>query len=573
MTAVWRENLRSLARAPMFWIIGFAAILRLVAITWGLPASDGWDDDGIAPRNIVSGLILTYQPGSYYIYPPLHYLLLTILTLPVTLVSLINAHSLHQQDVIASFIQPQYMTVDALVARLVNSAMSLGTILCVARITELIAGKRAGLFAAAALALEATGVYYAHVTNLDAAYLFWTSLSLLFWTRLVIEHEPKHLRWGIMFAAAAIATKDQAYATFLLSAPALLAVWFLADSWPRRHAAKVIRPLALWTLIALFALLLADGAITNPVGFLKRLEFLTGPASRDYAFYAESWRGRLALLTDMAGHFPHSYPVAAASLGLIGLALHVFNRHMDPARWAAGLLPLFAILSFTLAFNFVALRSEERFVLPQWVFSAVYIGIAADFLVFSDLRAVRYAAGCLLLPLAFYALFECAALDRAFLADPRYDAERWLRAHVHPGQTLEIQGQNCYLPRLPEGAVMTRVDTRPLVPRNPQIHVTEARQAYEDIEQRRPQFILIPKTWIMPFLLPEGDPGPGRIYSMRQERNFKNTSERDYFAALSAGRLHYRLAHESVYQPGFWPDVTIHESLGQSVEIFERNPG
>ena len=34
------------------------------------------------------------------------------------------------------------------------------------------------------------------------------------------------------------------------------------------------------------ALLLVDGAITNPSGFARRIAFLTGPASHDYFEYA-----------------------------------------------------------------------------------------------------------------------------------------------------------------------------------------------------------------------------------------------------------------------------------------------
>jgi hypothetical protein len=47
---------------------------------------------------------------------------------------------------------------------------------------------------------------------------------------------------------------------------------------------------------------------------------------------------------------------------------------------------------------------------------------------------------------------------------------------------------------------------------------------------------------------------------------------RNYFTALFAGRLPYRLAHKSTYVPGLWPSVDGYESLTQSVFIFERVP-
>jgi hypothetical protein len=549
-----------------------AAALRIVAIGWGLPASDGWDDDGIAPRDIVVGVIETYTPRHYYIYPPLQFIILTVLTLPVSIVALMNAHSLHPQDIIASFIQIRYMTVFAIVARLVSWAMSLATMVLVFRLTERVADRRAGLFAAAACALSATLTYYGHVTNLDSAYLFWTLLSLWFWVRVITEQRTALIRWGMLSAVAAVATKDQAYAVFLIAIPLTLAAWFAADPWPRQNWRKIAKGLLVWGIVAALALLLIDGAITNPTGFARRLDFLSGPASRDYAYYSADWRGRFALLMDMWGTFPRSYPVAALSLGVLGLFFQ-FQQGRG-ARWAAGLLPFFAILSFTLAFNFTVLRSEDRFVLPQWLFASVYIGIACAQLVFAVRPAIRYAARLVLVPLALYAFYECAAVDAAFIHDPRYEAETWLAAHVKPGDTMEIYGQNCYLPRLPAGAMMTRVDSKPLVPRNPQLDVTEVSQPFEAIARRNPKFILIPEIWVRPYLLSPDTPlPPGQVYSARQEQTFARTGARAYFRQLYAGRLPYRLVHQSVYDLGIWPMVRIHESLGETIQVFERVSG
>ena len=47
-------------------------------------------------------------------------------------------------------------------------------------------------------------------------------------------------------------------------------------------------------------------------------------------------------------------------------------------RNVAGFLPLLAMISFTLCFNFVALRSDDRFLLPQAVLACVYIGVAVE---------------------------------------------------------------------------------------------------------------------------------------------------------------------------------------------------
>lgn len=79
------------ARAPLFWILVVATALRLFGLTWGLPAADGWDDDGVAPRNFLVGAVQSFMPGAFFTYPPLHMILLMLLTLPGWLHALLSA--------------------------------------------------------------------------------------------------------------------------------------------------------------------------------------------------------------------------------------------------------------------------------------------------------------------------------------------------------------------------------------------------------------------------------------------------------------------------------------------------
>jgi len=166
-------------RSPMFWILLLAAGLRLAGLAWGLPAADGWDDDGFAPRNFLTALALTWKPGSFFTYPPLHAILLAIPSLPVAAWALAHAPSLGQHDVIMTITQPVYATYFAVVGRLVGLVMSLGIIWTVGEMAKLVAGPRAGLFAAGAAALNFALTYYGQVSNLDVPYLFWALLSLL----------------------------------------------------------------------------------------------------------------------------------------------------------------------------------------------------------------------------------------------------------------------------------------------------------------------------------------------------------------------------------------------------------
>jgi len=557
--------MRSLARNPLVWILAAAAGLRLAGLFWGLPASDGWDDDGFAPRNFLTALALTYKHGAYFTYPPLHAFLLALLTWPGVILALLHVPSFHQADVIGEFTKPAYMTFFAVVGRLVSLVMSLGIIWCVARMAELIAGRRAGLFAAGACALNFGLTYYGQVSNLDVPYLFWSLLALLWGMRAVVEQAPKRFWGAALFAAAAVATKDQAYGLFALSLPALLLLWFALDRWPRAHVREIAPSLLPAAAVALLLLLLVDGAITNPDGFAHRIAFLTGPASRDYAEYMQGPSGWLALLADMGRYFGQGYGVVAVTLAVLGLAVQCARSR--GGALVAGLLPALAMVSFTLCFNFAALRSDDRFLLPQAVLATVYIGIAAEILVFAVQPWMRLAARGALAVTALFALHQCIAIDAAFLFDPRYDAETWMSAHVRTRDTIETYGQNCFLPRFPRGAAVARVGPGDLKLRNPLAGITEVQASFG--APRDPRFIVVSTAWAWRYLRPGVTLRAGHIYSRLQQADFRNTDAQVYFRRLVSGRLNYRLAHAAHYE-GLWPVVHIHDSLDEAVWIFER---
>jgi len=553
--------------SPLFWILLAAAGLRLAGLFWGLPAADGWDDDGYAPRNFLTALALTWKTGAYFTYPPLHALLLAIPALPVAGWALAHAPSLSPHDVIATITQPAYMTYFAELGRLVNLAMSLGIIWCVAEMTRLVAGPRAGWLAAIGCALNFGLTYYGQVSNLDVPYLFWACLALLWCMRAGVEQEPRRFWPAALFAAAAVATKDQAYALFLLSLPLFLVLWFATDARPRAHRRRIALTLLPAAAVALLLLLLVDGAITNPSGFAHRVAFLTGPASQDYAEYLHGARGWLALLGDMGGTYAQGFGLAAMVLALLGMGAHI-ARSRGGAR-VAGLLPLLAIISFTVCFNFAALRSDDRFLLPQAVLSCIYIGIAAEMLAFPARDGLRFAGRGVLALVALAALHQAFAVDAALLFDPRYDAEGWMTAHVQPGDVIETYGQNCFLPRFPQSARVIRVGQGDLKLRNPLPGVTEVREAF--IAPRNPRFIVLSLAWARRYLRPPIPLSGGHIYSRLQQMDFRNTDARLFFARLVNGTGGYRLVH-AARPSSLWPIVHIHDSLDEPVWIFERAP-
>lgn len=566
--------LADLGASERLLLLGIA-VVHVVGIGWGLPASDGWDVDGVAPRDFLPGVLLTFTPGDYFTYPPLHLLLLTVLTLPVTLVALVRAPSLAPHDVVQAFVHVPVMTSFAMVARIVSLIMSLGIVLAVGNIARAIFGPRARPWAMAIAGVEAAGTYYAHTTNLDVPALFWATHALLALVLAVKADEPRKLRRVGVLAACAVATKDQAYAIFLLSVPVVLALW--ADQ--RRRAGtgalrELLRETAWLVVIGIAGVLVLDGAVFNPTGFAARVRFLTGPASQDFAQYSKDWPGRMAAFHDAAAFLPKHYPIALAPVFALGAVLAV-GRTKGRDRIAA-LVPLFAILSFTLAFNCVARRVEERFMLPQMQLVAIYGGGAVAVLLelapVARHRAVAWtirvgAAACIL-----SGLHMSAIVIATMMRDARYDAEAFMREHVHQGDVIEVYGSNVYLPRFPAGARVERIGSGPTASRNPMPDVIEKQDQLGAVSTRAPKWIVVSSGYAWRFLreAPRGE-AQGHVLPESQRASLADEDATRHMRALFAGAAGYAVAHIS-HDAGhpLLPPRPLHASLACDVWIFER---
>ncbi len=566
-----------LDRTERFVLLG-VAILHVVGIGWGLPASDGWDVDGVAPRDFLPGVLKTFTPGDYFTYPPLHLLLLTVLTLPATLVALIRAPSLSQQDVVEVFLHVPLMTTFAMAARVVSLLMSLGIVLAVGRMASAIFGPRARAWAMAVAGVEVAGTYYAHTTNLDIPALFWASYALLGLVLAVQADEPKRLRRVAVLAACAIATKDQAYAVFALSFPCVLGLWALARS--RTGALReLVRETIYLGVLGLGLVLLFDGALFNPTGFLARLRFLTGPASQDFAQYSRDWPGRISAFEDAVTFLPKHYPLALAPVFVLGMVLAI-ARTKGRERIAA-LVPLFAILSFTLTFNCIARRVEERFMLPQMQLLAIYGGGAIAVVLEVAPRAVASRSGrrvvSLLVRLTAVAcilagLRQSAIVIATMLGDARYDAEAYMREHVRPGDVIEVYGGNVYLPRFPEGAKVRRIGHTPPDSRNPMPGIEEVQGHLGDVDTRKPRWIVVSSGYAWRFLRESHGPADGRLIPESQLMSLADLDATNHIRSLFAGSGSYGAAHISHYEGhgALLPPRPLHASLACDVWIFER---
>jgi 4-amino-4-deoxy-L-arabinose transferase-like glycosyltransferase len=560
---------RVAARSPVAWALLGLAALRAVGIGWGLPASDGWDNDGVAPRDFLPGLLESFTPGHYTTYPPLHLLVLAVATAPITTIALLHAPSLRPAALVAHFIQVPYMTAFAWVARLVTLVASLVLTWSLSQLAAACWGRRAGLLALLSCGLCVPLTYYAHTTCLDVPYLAWSSLALLVLTRAVVEGKPRRIRTAMVLAALAVATKDQAYAVFLFSLPGLVLAWWVLERRTPLGTA-ILREVATGAALALLVLALVDGAVANPNGFRARVGFLLGSASQDFAQYERSWQGRGRAVLDVFYAAASGYPWAIAPLVLGGLAIHL--RTTTGATRIAGLIPLAAAVSFTAGFNVAARRVEDRFVLPQALFLSLYAAVAIDWLLArSRRRLLRGTALVAAVALFALATFRCFESDAALLFDPRYDVEAWMAANMRPGDIVETYGNNVYLPRFPPAARVRRVGPEPLGRRNPLPNVTEVEAPYAGAWARGSRWIVVSRGWVWRYLREgEAPPDSGRMVPPTQDAAIRDQDGTPFFEGLFRGERGYRLVHVSDYDTRWFRRVDINASLGCSVYVFER---
>lgn len=589
---------RALSR-PEQAVLLIALLLHGVALFWGLPSSDAWDNDGVAPRDILPGLVETFTPGQHYTYPPLQLMLVALLTLPMSVYALGRSASLQQADVVRAFLDPTVMTTFTVVARTLSLLFSLGIVLAMGELAALLSraargtlepnesggpdppharrdsrdGDLARLFGMALAAVNVALTYYAQTSNLDVPYLFWASLSLLGFARSIAYDRPRGLRSSALFAALAISTKDQAYALFLLSLPTCALLW--AKSRGSRGARELLREAVIAAAMGIGLVLVIDGAIYNPRGFLARVRFLLGPASQDFAQYSKDLAGRAAAFADSWLPFPQHFPVVFLPVFVLGLllALRGGAPRARAQAIALAILPLAAALSFTLMFNCWARRVEERFVMPQMVLVSVYGAVALAW-AWERLRARGRAARLSFVVFAAvsfaWAVRMSASVDAVMLGDPRYDAEDYLASHAKPDDAIEVYGRNVYLPRFRPWMRVSRVGPEPVAKRSPMPGVVEVEAHYGEIAARKPRFIVVGEGFAWRYLIGEWRGENGRVQPTVHRENLSDHDATRHFHQLFEETGDYKKALHARYQGTVFPIVRMHGSLGAEVFVFER---
>ncbi len=424
---------RARARGLAVAVLGLSLALNLVPAWWGLPGGR-WAVDEIRPEQVEGTRAWSDK------YPPAHRLLLRALFPLVdglAAAGVVEAEGIDRQ---ASLL---------LAARLLSVLMATATVWCVYRAGRQLFGREASVLAALAVALSPPFVYYAKTANLEAPYLFWFALSLYFYLAALRRHRLRDYLLFAATAALAVATKDQAFALYLVS-PLLL----VAALWRRRRSEAPERGtlaatvatlldrrvlLACAVPLALTALLWAAGSDFETM--VRHFRFIAGPAPAKYREFEATLAGQGAMAQRALANaaFGLGLPLTLAAVFGIGRAL---RRPAENVR----LLGLAAIaLGYYLGFVAVIGYHYVRFFLPVAILLSLPAGkVVADLL--SARRWARPASRAAVAAVFAWCLLRALSVDVAMATDSRYAAERWLAERPSTGPDTGLGG-GALLPR------------------------------------------------------------------------------------------------------------------------------
>jgi hypothetical protein len=446
-SAAWRPIARAATtllsdpvRIAVAAIVVASVALNATALWWGIPSF--WAGDETTPKAVLIGLSEHFMRGWYDRYPPLHFYVLSALFSPWLL---LQSHGWIQMSFAAQEV------VFLVISRLLSVAAAAGTLIALYRCGSEAFGRRAGLFAAATLALVAPFVYYAKTANPEVPYLFWAALSMLFYVRFSRTLSTRDLALFASAAILAICTKDQAYALYLVTP-----FTAIHQLWESNRAHGVAHPIRraivdrrLWIAGAVAAALFAACHLLpfNLDGFVSHVRYIAGPGSQPYRLVAPTLSGRLALVWITAQLVERSFGWPLFIVSMLGFVVALSDRQ---TRRPAMYLALMAV-SYYAGFIDVILYNYDRYVLPICLVQALFAGVAID-------RWLARSAGttstmspwrlALVSVALAYSVLYASTVDVLMLRDSRYTAERWLRGHAGSSDLIGTAFPLVVLPRL-----------------------------------------------------------------------------------------------------------------------------
>jgi Dolichyl-phosphate-mannose-protein mannosyltransferase len=422
--------MRRLVTALLVLVLAAGLGLRLVGIGWGVPREPHFRNY-FQDERFVLGLLFRMNPARldldphYYINPTLHYHTLLRTLQAATLLGLelklpVNEDS-HFKP---SAMQGETYTALFLIGRLLTVVESLLTILLLFFIGRRLYDEKAGLFAAAMMAVNYACMYQAHFLTTDAPAQFWLVLALCLIVRL--RDEPGRRLWQVLAPVGIGLAIGAKYTNLLVLIPYGYVLLTSAAGGDRRLGRAVTGIL----------LVTAAFLVTTPYALLSLPRFLHGDSEGFGGIFGA--RGLFYY-----NNFPASLtePFAATTLTALGI--------FGTAAFALALIAALArrsrsdvlLLTFIVPFYILAMLKSSpmlRHILPVLPFVFLLIAgtltaehnrIARQFGLCPKVRSAL-AVVLVVVVLLSWAVFSLAAVLRMGRVDTRVQSEHWVRQNV-----------------------------------------------------------------------------------------------------------------------------------------------
>ncbi|MCL1911139.1 MAG: glycosyltransferase family 39 protein [Leptospirales bacterium] len=521
-------------KKPLVWIILVNAALFITGIWWGLPSSEDWHSDSLAPYHPLLGLSQLFSFGYLNKYPLVHQFILSVLNIPVAAAAFINSNPMDGLS-LTKFIMllrsPEYATLLTLTDRLVSALMGLGIIYYMYKCVKELFGGRTAVFAAFLLTFDAVFNFYAHMAKVEVPYIFWAFLGMYMLIRVVKYERTRDYIYLALFSCLCYGTKDQGYAVFVL--PFIL--YLIVYKAVYREAGQTIIKAVFRKNFLLFGLafivfsIITQNMLFNWEGFAYRFEILTGWNGQRSIAYTFNPAGILALFTDCARSIIDSgIGLPLFLLYVTGAVFFIINRHR--VRREFFLEAIFIVMSLSVYIFFIQLirQSSVRFLMPIAISMTVYGAYFLNFLYEKLKGKTRRAVFAALAAVFIYSFYFVLSVDMNFLNDLRYKAEDWMKKNIPADSTLEYYSYLHYLPRFSKDVYAYRVTNDAL-----------------EIEKRAPDFIVLTSHYYPRFLgsAEETEVIDGRIQSTQKSLQMKKTTDfYRFFNNLFEAKLNYRQA-------------------------------
>lgn len=424
------------------------ALVLLVPLWWGAHPAEPWDLDNLAPGSVLKGLAARFGGGWYSSYGPLPYYLMGAAMLPVLAVMKL-AGELGRPAAAwpYGFAHPELsMGVLVVAARATTVACALGIAWLAARRARDDAPDAPRWLVPLLLLGSAQFAYYGRTSNADVHALFWLFLGVTL--AETARGSLPRLCGAAAAAVCALCSKEQAGpAGAAIGIACLWQAWRLPGaSASRLRAMLAVGAAAAVTYAALWQLPF------NLAGWRAHHEFLW-----QEALYPRRYPATLAGFAALGAKTASYAPLAFGLPVLAGIALALARRVPLGGLGLRGWVVLAYLAGFVARIGYV----YPRFLLPLLLLA---LPLAVRGYGRPPLRGAAVAALAIVLGLG-----GGPFVSWLMLADPRLEAERWLRANVPAGATVEVAGNAHGNVRVPRGYAIARAREADLLarPRGP----------------------------------------------------------------------------------------------------------